>query len=101
MTECAKKVIEVEMKFYGNYDLALIDDGTYLIVEVEGSVPPTSIVKTVVKDKYILEPIGPMMASVGQENLASARFQLVSVPRNIPVKPYSVLEEVYIFETFI
>lgn len=89
------------MKFYASYELALLDDGTYLIVDVEGSVPPTSVVKTVVKDKYILEPIGHLMASVGQDNLASARFQLVKVPRNIPVAPYSMLEEVYIFETFI
>jgi hypothetical protein len=101
MTKCSKEVVEREMKFYANWDLALIDDGTYLVVEIEGSVPPTSVIKTVVKDKYILEPIGHLMASVGQDNLASARFQLARVPRNIPVPPYEVLEEVYIFETFI
>jgi hypothetical protein len=101
MTICSKEVVEKEMKFYASYELAQLDDGTYLTVEVEGSVPPTSVVKTVVKDKFILEPIGHLMASVGTDNLASARFQLVSISRNIPVPPYSAREEVYIFETFI
>lgn len=101
MTICSKVSQEIEMKFYANYDLALIDDGTYLIVELNGTTPPTSVIKTVIKDRYSLEHLGPSMSLIGADNLASARFQLIAVPRNIPVKPYSMPEEVYVFEAYI
>jgi len=102
MTECSKVVQEIEYKFYSSYDSAQLGvDFALAIVEVSGTVPPSSVVKTVLKNKYEILPVGHAMALTGVENLASARFQLVKVKYNIPVKPYEHTEEVYIFESLI
>lgn len=98
-----KEVKEMEFKFYANYDSAVLGiDSSLSIVEVEGSVPPTQVVKTVLKDKYNIFPVGPAMAIIDSvENLASARFQLVKIKYDIPVRPYNLIEDVYIFESYI
>lgn len=97
-----KEVKEIEFKFYANYDSAKLGvDFSLAIVEVEGTVPSTSVVKTVIKDKYAVLPVGVSMAMIGADNLASARFQLVKIKYDIPTKPYTMVEDVYIFESFI
>ena len=90
------------LKFYESYELAERDIGAcFLPVEVEGGILPSSVTKTVLKDRYLLEFIGVSMASISTGNLATARFQHVKMQRLIPVAPFKFMEDVYIFETFL
>lgn len=92
----------MDFKFYESYELAQRDIGSCLLpVDVEGGIQPTSVTKTVLKDRYALPYLGISMAVVTMGNLATARFQHVKIQRLIPVAPYNFMEDVYIFETFL
>lgn len=98
----AKEVIDTEVKLYCNYEAAVLDlDPELITIEVEGGLYPHSVTRTVIKDRYSLTNIGPSMSIVGADNLGTARFQLTKIERSIPVKPYTFLEDVYIFESFL
>lgn len=101
MTECSKKAVEREIKFYSSSEDMNRNRFTLLVVESEGYSLPLTSVKTVVIDRNKLVPLGDEMTYVGPNNLKSARFQLVRRVRSIPTKPYEMEEEVYLFESFI
>jgi len=100
MTMSSKVVQEIDYKFYSSYDEAVKDNFTFLTVEVDGVIPPQQVIKTIIIDKDKIKSIGPDMASVGVDNLRSARFQLVKIKRFIPMD-IDFYEDVYIFESYI
>lgn len=101
MTECSKVVQEIDYKFFPDYESAVKGiNYSFAIVEVNGTVPPSNVIKTVLIDSKKILPLGDM-ALTGVNNLGSARFQLVKIQYNVPVKPYGITEDVYIFESLV